>query len=430
MNDKKNIINIKTQQINKINNKLETQNKNSYENIINNNLLKTKSNCLIDNNDNKHILINDENNIKSINIINNNYNNIIINNKLTPNKKLILKDKTFSINKKNYKIMTLGNKQDNLQKEKLKLILTNQKQDNDIEYKYKLILNEKNFLINKLKNEIEYYKNKNPKNINNIIVGLKNKKTKDLNNIKTQIKTIFSQYKKEAIFNNHNLLNESINEYNKIKTNSNINSEERYIFIPQINEDKDLKYMKDKNINDDNKLNKLNNKLMVNYSLKNNLKLKNKLSLDLSNNFNSIEANTNRIYKYVKSPNFIYTSNSINKNNRNIIEFNNNSNNINDNCNDIINKNNTINRRPSFKNWKKNKYYFNNILKKDTIDKKIINDSNLDSYFDKYINKENNNDTISPRFNYKQQFDNLKNRMNNLIENLFDIIELQNIKKK
>ena len=29
---------------------------------------------------------------------------------------------------------------------------------------------------------------------------------------------------------------------------------------------------------------------------------------------NSIEANTNRIYKYVKSPHFIYTSNSINKN--------------------------------------------------------------------------------------------------------------------
>ena len=175
------------------------------------------------------------------------------------------------------------------------------------------------------------------------------------------------------------------------------------------------------------------NKLMFNYSLKNDLKLKNnKLTIDLNNNYNSIEANTNRIYKYtVKSPKLNFTINSINKNKKegNNLDFNNNS----INCNAITYED-SIERKDSQQNLKKSNNYYNGFspssfsLKKERINK-IMYDNNKN--FDSFMDKDYNNNTISSScFNYKDNFQNLKNRMTNLIENLFDLIELQKNEKK
>ena len=390
------------------------------KNVIYNTAINTKNNYNTKDKIDKQALINN-NNIKSINIINNNYNNIIINNKLTPNKKLILKDKTFSINKKNYKILTLGNKP-NLKNEVIKLTMNNQEQENDLKLKYKLIIDEKNNLINKLRNEIDYYKNKNqeynPKlNDSNSIYSLF-KNNQKLETVRNKIQEIYSQQKEKEIKLDNNLIN-NINEYNNIKAYNINNSEDIDVHMPQIIQPKNIAL---NSLEYNNKKYKLNNKLMFNYSLKNDLKLKNKLTLDLSNNYNSIENNTNRIYKYqVKSPKFLITSNSIHSNDNNNLIFNNNA----------ITYDNKLDRKPSFQNIKKNKYNFNNILsapfslKKEIINKKIIANYNLDSFLDKDNNNNNSNNISYAGFNYKEKYDNLKNRMTNLIENLFKLIENQ-----
>ena len=85
----------------------KSENKNIYEKAINQGIFKAKYNKKNSNTTNRLKLYNNPSNIKSINIINNNYNNIIINNKLTPNKQIMIDDKTFSINKKNYKLHKL-----------------------------------------------------------------------------------------------------------------------------------------------------------------------------------------------------------------------------------------------------------------------------------------------------------------------------------
>ena len=397
-----------------------------YENIIYNNILKAKSNInLKDENDNP-ILLKNQNNIKSINIINNNYNNIIINNKLTPNKKLILKDKTFSISRKNYKILTTGNKQKNLKNKVFKLTLNNQEFNKDIEAKYKLILEEKNNLINNLKNEIELYKYKNNShnpnitnnNINSPISN--NKANNNIDNIRNKIQAIFSKQNKEIKNDNNNLINNSknIKEFNLINENNHTNSsEEINFYMPQIYQGKPM----NSNSLEQKKSFKLNNKLLFNYSLKNNLKLKNKLTLDLSNNYNSIENNTNRIYNYsLKSPKLLFSSNSINKN-LELNEYNN------FNYKLMTHEDKIDRRKPSLKNMKSNNYYYNNILsspfslKKEIINKNTIVNHNLDSFFDK--DNDNEEEYRSSSFNYKEKYDDLRNRMINLIENLFKLIE-------
>ena len=418
------------------NNKTQREKKNIYENIIHNSSFKAKLNNQFNKND-KPILLNNQNHIKSINIINNNYNNIIINNKLTPNKKVLIDDKAFSINKKNYKILTLGNKQNvNLDRSKgLKLDIDNQGQEKD--YKYKLLLNEKNNLIHNLKNEVAYYKNrkknKSPtitNNNNTINIDLNNKKNFELENIRNKIQNIFPHHKKDLKLDTNNIFNHNINNYHTIKTyaynnnssTNNVGSPKKDV-IPQIYQNKPFDINKTNNY-------KNNNTLMFNYSLKNDLKLKNnKLTLDLNNNYNSIEANTNRIYKYtIKSPKLTFTLNAINKNKGNYLDLNNNSNNYNAITYEEKNERNT-----SLQNLKKRNVCYNGFspsqfsLKKQRINKIIYdNNDNLDSFID----EESNNNIPSPYFNYKDNFENLKNRMTDLIENLFDLIELQRNKNK
>ena len=385
---------------------LEKENKNLYEELYNN-MIKSKSN-LKQEKKNKGLLHNNQNNFNSINIINNNYNNIIINNKLTPNKKLIIEDKTSSVNKKNYKNMNIG---ENNQK---MLIKSNHDKDNDLEFKYKLILNEKNNLINKLRSEVNHYKNQNKNQLHSPQHGATNRNNIEFDDIRNKMRNIFSLQKKD----NHNGY---INDYNSIKTyvgkpisksKHNIkynNFETSNNFMPQINSHNSI------NLNsiDNNGIYQYNNKLLFNYSLKNDMKLnKNKLTLDINNNNNYNSLETDRNYKFtLRSPKLIYN------NNNNNFELNNYSNNYNYNYNHITFEDN-METKPSFKNIKNSKYCFNSIATSPfSLKKGVIKDK---------IGDDNSNEIVSSSFNYKEKYDNLKKRMYNLIENLFELIEQQN----
>ena len=382
---------------------LEKENKKLFEDMCND-LIKSKSNLKQEKKD-KALLYNNQNNFNSINIINNNYNNIIINNKLTPNKKLMIEDKTFSVNKKKLKIMNDG---ENKQKV---LIKNSHDKDNDLEFKYKLILNEKNNLINKLRSEVNHYKNQNKNQLHSPQHGGSNRNNIEFDDMRNKMRNIFSLQKKD----NHNGY---INDYNTIKTyvgkplskskhNINYNNfETSNNFMPQINSPNSI------NLNsiDNNGIYQYNNKLLFNYSLKNDMKLnKNKLTLDVNNNYNSIE--TDRNYKFtLRSPKLIYS----NKNNNNNFEKNKYNNNYNYKS---ITFEDSMQTKPSFKNIKSSKYCFNSIatspysFKKGAINDKIFDD--------------NSHENASSSFNYKEKYENLKKRMYNLIENLFELIEKQ-----
>ena len=385
---------------------LEKENKKLYEEMCNE-MIKSKSNLKQEKKD-KALLYNNQNNFNAINIINNNYNNIIINNKLTPNKKLMIEDKTFSVNKKNYKIMNNG---ENKQKV---LIKNSHDEENDLEYKYKLILNEKNNLINKLRSEVNHYKNQNKNQLHSPQHGGSNRNNIEFDDIRNRMRNIFSLQKKDThngYINGYNTIKTYVGKpisksknnikYNKVETSNN--------FMPQINSPNSI------NLNsiDNHGIYQYNNKLLFNYSLKNNMKLnKNKLTLDINNNnnYNSIE--TDRNYKFtLRSPKLIYS----NKNN--FFELNNNSNNYNYNYNAITFEDN-METKPSFKNIKSSKYCFNSIATSPFYLKKgVINDK---------MGEDNSNEVASSSFNYKEKNDNLKKRMYNLIENLFELIEKQN----
>ena len=486
---------------NNSNNESRKENKhmNINEESLNIKLLQKKVNNQSDKNA-KPLFINNQNHIESINIINNNtnYKNIILNNMLTPNKKLLIKDKNSSINKKNIKIEhnvlydngnnanknfhTLGqNKQKNLNKNNaFKLIVSNQEQQdnpNDIDMKYKLILYEKNNLINKLKNEVEYYKNYYhninmnmniiiPNNNNNTIeannnrfsLAINDKKNADGENIRNRIKNIFSLPKRDIKFDNNHLMQHNINDYNTIKTfvkkvnsdNINFNSiETAKDFVPQ------LKNNFNTIENNNTKYN--NNKLLLsNDSLKNDLVIKNNieknstrtlnnifyrsnsntiqkkgrklklglqqsdLTLDMNgngnnNNFNSIEANRNYQNNLKNKKHIIYSLNYLSSKTGSDNELDNHNNNG-------ISIDDNINRKSD-----KNKHYLSNIssspssLYKDVGIRNIIDASNSGLLVGK-------NDNSEIKFNYKENFEKLKKRMNNLINNLFDLIEIQNKK--
>ena len=481
-NKNKNINNEDHKEINQINNNKEQ---------INLKPLQKQNNIQYDKNT-KAFFINNQNNIDSINIINNNtnYKNIILNNMLTPNKKFLTNEKS-SRNKKNIKIernilfnnnqgnknfRTLGqNKQKSLNKNSaLKLILNNQEKENptDIEMKYKLIVYEKNNLINKLKSEVEYYKNYYhninmnmniilPNNNSNTIeenstnrvsLGLNDKKNTDGENIRNRIKNIFSLPKKEI--NNH-LLKHNINDYNSIKTFMNkMNSDN--INYKNFEAAKELKIQIKNNFNtienNSSKTKKLsNNKLLLsNDSLKNDIlinpknienntktlnnmfyrsnsntiqtngrKLKlgfqpTELTLDMNNNkYNSIEANRNYKNNIKNKKHIIYSLNLLNSKTGSENELDNNN----------INGKGIHFEDNSFKN----KHFFNNIssspssIYKDIRNKNIVDDNNSLSLVER-------NSNIF-KFNYKEHFEGLKKRMNNLVNNLFDLIEKTNNNK-
>ena len=449
--------------------------------------------------------INNQNPIDSINIINNstNYKNIILNNMLTPNKKFIINNKTSSKTKKSIKIernilydniqnnknfRSLGqNKQKSLdQNNALKVIVNNNNEEdgnninsNDIEAKYKLILYEKNNLINKLKNEIEYYKSyyhninmnmnmniimPNNSSSNNTIEAnsinrlsfSKNEKNIEGDNMRNRIKNIFSMPKKEIKFDNNNhLIKHNINEYNTIKTfdnknnTDNNNSENAKDYARQIKNNfntitinKKINYIENKlllsneslksdikisNNKDTNNTKSLNNNIF-NRSNSNNIQKKGRklklglhqkeLTLDMNNKYSSIDGNRNSKNNSKSKKNIIYSMNSLTGS---------------DNELDYINNNNYNNSRVNIKQkingrFGTNKLYFNNIssspssLYKDK-GNKILADINNSG---ELITVSDNN---RKEFNYKENFDKLKKKMNILVNNIFDLIEVMNKKQ-
>ena len=455
--------------------------------------LQKKTSHQYDKNSNQLFISNKKNKIESFNIVNNNknYKNIIINNMLTPNKKLLIKEKVSSKNKKNIKLernilfdnknfrTLVKNKQKSLNKNSaLNLILNSKEPENlnDMEMKYKLILFEKKNMINKLKSEAEYYKNyyhnmniilpnNNSNTIevnrnNGISLGLNDKKDSEGENIRNRIKNIFSIQKKDLKFDNNYLMNNNIYDYNAIKTfinkinSDNINynnSETTKDFIPQIKNNFNT-IENNNNIN----LNKFNNNklLLSNDSLKNDIinkknnlensnaktlnnifyrsnsntipkkgrKMKlglqqNELNLDMNtNNYNSIETNRNYKNSLNNKKYIIYSLDMLNSKTGSETEFE-----YQNNSNKMTIENNTINR------FRKNKHYFSNITSSpSSLDKYIGNKNTIEDNTKSLIGK-NDGDLI---FDYKTNFEKLKQRMNNLVNNLFYLIEIKNKKEQ
>ena len=494
----------------------ESKHSNINEEILNIKSMRKKTNFL------KPHLKSNQNYIESINLIGNNFNykNIILNNMLTPSKKQFLSDKSSSRNKNNIKIernvlfdnnqtnknfRTLGqNKQKSVNKNiGLKLIINNHESEgmstntnntNDLEAKYKLMLNEKNNLINKLRNEVEYYKkyyhninmNMNiilPNNsntieahsINRAALGLNNdKKNIEGENIRSRIKNIFSMPKRDIKFNSNNntsnnLIQYNINDYNTIKP-----------FVNKINSDHNINYTNSEGtkdflsqiknnfntISDNQNMNSIEKKLLLsNDSLKNDMNLRinknmdtktlnnifyrsnsntiqkkgrklklgfqqSELTLDINNNnnYNSIEANRNYNKNIMKNKkHIIYSLNMINSKtgSDNEIEF-----------NTYQNKNGMSNDDIIHGRSGYDKYLFNKILSSPSSlyknkGSKILIDTNNNS--GEIISKNDINNTINntsnfTKFNYKENFDKLKQRMRTLVKNLFDLIEMENKK--
>ena len=357
----------------------------------------------------KAFFINNQNHIESINIINNNinYKNIILQNlPSTQNKQYTISGKDSSRNKKTVKIeknilfnnnninnnfQTIVNKKPkSLNKNGTLRLMINSLEDenyniNDNELKYKLKLYEKNNIINKLKDELEYYKsyyhNMNQNNTKKVIIPNfntinaihndklgytieeKNKiiKTEDMRN---KIKNIFNIGKNNTkFFNKGNINNLHINLENENETINNSRIKKEGIYTIQ------------------NKSgNKKRNKLIISND---------KLKLNIKSENNSSDTTSNVFYR--SNSNTIKRKTGFNELNID-----------NDKYNSIeVNRNNA-----SYMNYIRNKKEFISSLNRNIILRGIY---------------ENENDDI--KFNYIEKFESLKKRMNDLMTNLFDLLK-------
>ena len=356
----------------------------------------------------KAFFINNQNHIESINIINNNinYKNIILQNlPSTQNKQYTISGKDSSRNKKTVKIeknilfnnninnnfQTIVNKKPkSLNKNGTLRLMINSIEDenyniNDNELKYKLKLYEKNNIINKLKDELEYYKsyyhNMNQNNTKKVIIPNfntinaihndklgytieeKNKiiKTEDMRN---KIKNIFNIGKNNTkFFNKGNINNLHINLENENETINNSRIKKEGVYTIQ------------------NKSgNKKRNKLVISND---------KLKLNIKSENNSSDTTSNVFYR--SNSNTIKRKTGFNELNID-----------NDKFNSIeVNRNNG-----SYMNYIRNKKDFISSLNRNIILRGIY---------------ENENDDI--KFNYIEKFESLKKRMNDLMTNLFDLLK-------
>ena len=164
---------------------------------------------------------------------------------------------------------------------------------------------------------------------------------------------------------------------------------------------------------------KLENKLTSNFSYKNSLNINNFKEAkyepkSISNNLISIDSN--RTLKHMnKRPTINYiqniSSSGINSSNNYISK-------------DIIYEDENSNSRSSFSNLYNQKLYLNGGMASPLSLKKKLKNINNNTF--KYANKENE-DIGFNESDFKYKFETLKNRMNKLIGNLFDIIEMQEI---
>ena len=361
----------------------------------------------------KALFINNDNHIESINIINNNinYKNIILQNLPTPNKKYTINTrKDSSRNKKNIKIErnvlfdynSINNaqakenkRQKSLNKNStLKLMLNQMEQDNynlnlnDFTVRYKLKLYEKNNIINKLKDELEYYKNyyhsMNPTNAKNTI-------TPNHNTINATDN-----------FYSINRLTHGLEEKNKIIKTENIRNKIKNIFTLRKNDIKDFR--SDHNI----KLN-LEKIEAINYP-----KMHKDSALTLQN-----KSESKSINKLIMS-NDMLKLNKKTENNSNI-------------PNNVFNRSNsnTIKRKIkiglhlSELNLDDNKYNSIEANRNHVLyirnKKNYIHSLNKNLFMKGIYEKDNENE--NNKFNYIEKFENLKKRMNNLVSNLFDLLE-------
>ena len=332
---------------------------------------KAKSTKKFSLNNKNNILYTNHNNINAINIINNNYNNIYLNdNKMRPNKHLVLDNSNFGI------IHSGINKDKSLKKTKALKLIFNKSNNNE-----KYNENKYQFIIDRLKNEIEYYKNKNKVNSNPII-------------------TNSPQSLRKKRFNKNLFL--MSNKYNTIKTYDNKSHTEtsRKNLVNNYNETCHTNYISD-------------NKLISDFSYKDNLKIySNYVPKSYSNNFLSIDSSRTSKNES-KKPIINYTQNisspGINKSNNQL-------------SNDIIYEIDNRNDKTSFVNLYNNKLYLNKRISSPLSLKKNIKKVG-DTIFSNV--KKECEEIGSNKYNYKDKFEKLKNRMNKLIENLFDIIDLQ-----
>ena len=316
------------------------------------------------------ILFTNQNNINAINIINNNYNNIYLDgNKIRQKNKIIL-------NESNSGIMpsTINNEKSLKKTKALKLIFDKSNNEKLNENKYQ-------FIIDRLKNEIEYYKNKNQNSSNKIITNSP------------------KSFRKKGLNKNLFLMT---NKYNTIKTYEN------KIYMETSRKNKSNHYYETYNNN-----NTIDKKLTSDFSYKNNLNIySNYVPKSYSNNIlnvnsnNSLKSNNKRSkINYMQN----ISSSGINKSNNYI-------------TNDIINEDdNNVKQKSSFANSYNHKLYLNDGLSCPLSLKK--NFKNIDNNIIKNIEKDN--EIYLKKFNYRDKFENLKTRMNTLIGNLFDIIDLQ-----
>ena len=361
----------------------------------------------------KALFINNDNHIESINIINNNinYKNIILQNLPTPNKKYTINTrKDSSRNKKNIKIErnvlfdynSINNaqakenkRQKSLNKNStLKLMLNQMEKDNynlnlnDFTVRYKLKLYEKNNIINKLKDELEYYKNyyhsMNPTNAKNTI-------TPNHNTINATDN-----------FYSINRLTHGLEEKNKIIKTENMRNKIKNIFTLRKNDIKDFR--SDHNI----KLN-LEKIEAINYP-----KMHKDSALTLQN-----KSESKSINKLIMS-NDMLKLNKKTENNSNL-------------PNNVFNRSNsnTIKRKIkiglhlSELNLDDNKYNSIEANRNHVLyirnKKNYIHSLNKNLFMKGIYEKENENE--NNKFNYIEKFENLKKRMNNLVSNLFDLLE-------
>ena len=363
----------------------------------------------------KPFFINNQNHIESINIINNNinYKNIILQNLPTPNKKYTISGKDSSRNTKNIKLeknilfdfnnnnfqTIVHKKQKSLNKNNtLKLMLNPIEQENynlnDNEMKYKIKLYEKNNIINKLKDELEYYKSyyhsMNQNNSKNIIIP--------------SHKTI--NVTDDFHSNKINKLNYGLHDKNKIIKTEDLRNKIKNIFSLNKNEIKDFKK---RNINN------LKIKIENDVEIINNSRINKESALTIENKSENKNKNRNKL---------IISNNTL--------KFNNKGENISDISNNIFyrSNSNTIKRKIklglhlSELNLDTNEKY-NSIEANSKHINYIQNKNNLIYSLNKNvilkgIYQNENKDTT---FNYVDKFENLKQRMNNLVTNLFGLLD-------
>ena len=359
----------------------------------------------------KALFINNQNHIESINIINNNinYKNIIFQNLPTSNRLYIGKDSSRNKNIKleknilydynnniNNNFQTIINKkQKSLNKNNaFKLVFNPSEQDNynlnlnDNEMKYKIKLYEKNNIINKLKDELEYYKSYyHSVNQNNKNIGMPNHNTINIaDEMNNNNRLIFGSREKNKILKTENLRNKIKNIFSSRKNDIKYFEKNNNINNLKINIENDSETLNDSKINKESEItiqNKSINKNKKNFLLSNTFKPNNNsenITIPTNNIFN--RSNSNTIKRKLKLGLHLSELNLDND------------------------KYNSIEANRNHASYIKNK-------------KNIIQSLNKNLILRSFNGREN--DLI--KFNYVMKFENLKRRMNNLVTNLFDLIE-------